>query len=51
MSPPAIVSNKHKFTLPALYFYVGNFAIFFFFSASYFKLIKDASHSSNLVCW
>ena len=33
----------------AIYFFVGDFAIFF--SASSFKLIKDVSHSSDLVCW
>ena len=43
-------SNKHKFTLLAIYFFVGDFAIFFF-SASSFKFIKNASHSSDLVCW
>ena len=43
-------SNKHKFTLLAIYFSVGGFAIFLFFTSS-FELIKDASYSSDLVCW
>ena len=33
----------------AIYFLVGDFAIFF--SVSSFKLIKDVSHSSDLICW
>ena len=39
--------NKH-FTIPLHFF--GNFAFLLFFSASSFKLIKDVSHSSNLIC-
>jgi len=35
--------------LYAIYFLVGDFAIFF--SAISFELIKDVSHSSDLVCW
>ena len=54
MSPLAIVKidthpNKQTLLL-SIYFLVGGFAIFFF-TASSFKLIKDASHSSDLVCW
>jgi len=52
--PPAIVKidthpNKQTLLL-AIYFLVGGFAIFFL-SVSSFKLIKDVSHSSDLVCW
>ena len=40
--------NKLYFFL-AIYFSVVAFAIFFF--CEFFELIKDASHSSDLICW
>ena len=55
MNPRAIVKTDthptNKTLLLAIYFLIGDFAILFLFSASSFKLIKDASHSSDLVCW
>ena len=40
---------QYNFTIPLHFF--GDFAFSLLFSTSSFKLIKDASHSSDLICW